>query len=132
MVMYYTIEDYEPVDFPDENKRIFSSEDDKEHFEIENGVLIRYTGNKTTVSVPDGVVEIGSKAFQYSYYVKNIILPDSVIKIADHAFFKCSALENVNIPTGVTGIGNSAFEECLNLKEIDNVLIFTYKYFIYL
>ena len=33
MVMYYTVEDYEPVDFPDENKRIFSSEDDKEQFE---------------------------------------------------------------------------------------------------
>ena len=55
------------------------------NFEIENGVLIKYTG-------------------QYSY----VTIPDTVTKIGDYAFSNCSKLTRITIPDSVTSIGDYA------------------------
>ena len=62
-------------------------------FEIENGVMLKYTGRSDEVVVPDGVTTIGSYAFKNKYKVRSIVIPQSVTSIADHAFIGCSALE---------------------------------------
>ncbi len=62
-------------------------------FIIENGVLVRYTGNDA-----------------------NVVIPDSVKEIEVCAFENCSSLTSITIPDSVTIIGEYAFELCDNLK----------------
>ena len=59
---------------------------DAEGFEIEDGVLKKYTGTATEVVIPEGVASIG-----------------------DYAFADCSSLTEVVIPERVTSIGSYTF-----------------------
>ena len=54
-------------------------------FIIENGVLIKYTGNEENVVIPLGVVKVDKFAFGDSN-VAEIILPSTVETISDVAF----------------------------------------------
>ena len=57
-------------------------------FEIDkNNRLVAYHGKATVVKVPEGVVEIGRRAFYEMYDIKEIILPKSCTVIGDSAFF---------------------------------------------
>lgn len=69
-------------------------EDDR-GFAISGSVLIGYTGASGNVVVPEGVSEIGGKAF-----------------------FDCDSLTSVVIPWGVRKIGEGAFYGCMTLREI--------------
>lgn len=59
---------------------------DAEGFEIEDGVLKKYTGTATEVVIPEGVTSIGFGAFE-----------------------DCSSLVRISIPEGVTSIGCYTF-----------------------
>lgn len=88
--------------------------------QIENGVLVRYSGNDSVVTVPDGITEIGEHAFTADaedIFVKNeklteVILPKGLKKISKDAFMNCVNLRRINIPDGVTEIGDGAFNSC--------------------
>ena len=71
--------------------------------------------SETSYSIPDGVVEIGERAFSSRYHLQNVIIPDSVIKIGDSAFAFCHDLQEVTIGSNVTEIGWDAFYGCKNL-----------------
>ena len=45
----------------------------------------------------------------------NCIIPDGVINIGDKAFYGCKSLTSINIPNSVTNIGNDAFWRCESL-----------------
>lgn len=45
-------------------------------FQIENGVLKKYTGNDTVVTISDGVTEIGRRAFGGCESLERIIIPN--------------------------------------------------------
>ena len=75
-------------------------------------------------TVPDGIREIGSRAFFNSEHLVSITIPESVKLIGESAFSVCSYLENVNILGGVTKIGDYAFHLCerlLSVKLADSV-----------
>ena len=72
-------------------------------FEIENGVLVKYTGAGGDVVIPDGVTSIG-----------------------DSAFDRCRSLTSIIIPNSVTSIGNGAFSGCQNIK----IAVSDEKYFV--
>ena len=55
-------------------------------FEIENGVLVKYTGAGGDVVIPDGVTSIGDWAFSRCEGLTSVTMPDSVTSIEDHAF----------------------------------------------
>ena len=55
-------------------------------FEIENGVLVKYTGAGGDVVIPDGVVSIGEEAFYSSVSLTSITIPDGVTSIGNGAF----------------------------------------------
>ena len=76
---------------------VYSTKD----FDIRGGVLTRYNGEARDVVVPDGVVEIGTKAFSGCTGLKSITLPSSVEKICSGAFWLCSRLEKVVLPRGL-------------------------------
>lgn len=63
-----------------------------------------------SVSIPEGVTEIGFAAFSGCYNLKSVQLPKSLIKIGASAFFGCAALQKVEFPenSGLE-LSNSAF-----------------------
>ena len=73
----------------------------------------------TSVSIEDGVREIGAYAFYNCKNLTTIIIPSSVKKISDKAFYECEALQHVDFPIGLEEIGDSAFSYCKSLKSID-------------
>ena len=81
-------------------------------FEIENGVLKKYLGNGESVTVPDGVREIGDFAFLGCKSLMRIIIPDSVTRIGDCAFYACRCFTRIVISDNVKSIGNHAFYGC--------------------
>lgn len=87
-------------------------------FEIENGVLVKYTGAGGDVVIPDGVTSIGDWAFSRCEGLTSVTMPDSVTSIEDHAFCECTSLTSIVIPNGVTTIGDWTFYKCTNLISI--------------
>lgn len=109
-------------------------------FEIRNGVLRKYNGNNTRVTVPDEVKAIGSHAFFLLKELESVTLPGGVHMIANSAFFGsglrditlpdslkiisaeafscCRQLESITLNDGVTEIGEAAFRNCESLKSI--------------
>ena len=85
-------------------------------FIIENGTLKEYVGDCEVVVVPEGVVQIGERAFSDHEDITDVKLPDSVISIGNSAFFGCVALSRINIPESLSSIGNNAFWGCESLE----------------
>jgi hypothetical protein len=90
--------------------------------------LVGYPPGKTgAFTIPDGVTEIGSWAFENCAKLTNVIIPDSVTIIGydawNFAFRGCSGLTSITIGTGLTDIGNNyqgtLFSGCTSLTEIN-------------
>ena len=71
-----------------------------------------------SVTIPDGVKEIGIEAFSWCTELTTVDVPDSVTRICNCAFLQCKKLQSVRIPEGVTVIENAAFSDCQELAEI--------------
>ena len=87
-------------------------------FVIEQGVLKAYKGCDTHITIPNGVIAIGERAFEYGTSLISITLPSTVTSIGSHAFFECCDLASITIPDSVKSIGKGAFYRCLSLKKI--------------
>lgn len=74
--------------------------------------------NLTNINIPDSVIFIGRFAFQYCSSLANVIIPDGVTEIRNNAFEYCSSIENIEIPSNVTYINWSVFSNCKNLTSI--------------
>ncbi len=85
-----------------------------------------------SITIPAGVAEIGSRAFENCRSLKTVVFEDATTdgtttggastcalhRIGDWAFYNCHELQNLTIPEGVTEIGNAAFYGCTYLTEI--------------
>ncbi len=111
------------ADFSSSNTAWYGWENSISSVSIGNGVtnigVSRFfnCSRLTTVIIPDSVTSIGDEAFAGC---SNLILtiPASVNYIGAAAFYNCNALTSVTIPSSVTYIGNDAFGDCKNLTEI--------------
>ena len=95
-------------------KEIFTSRD----FSITNGILKRYKGEMRNVVLPEGITEIGDRAFSGINLIESVIIPPGVTKIGYAAFEDCRKLKRVTIPDGVKEICEEAFLRCTRLQEI--------------
>ena len=88
-------------------------------FEIENGILKRYSGLCASVDVPEGVTEIGERAFFNQHFIKEVRLPNGLSIIGESAFAWSENIERINIPNTVTHISYRAFTWCKHISNIE-------------
>lgn len=89
-----------------------------EGFQIVDGILTKYLGSDAEVTVPEGVVGIGEKAFYQCKSIESVILPEEVTSIEAEAFYGCENLNHVAFPEGLTSIGRQAFYNCWELESV--------------
>ncbi|MBQ4385916.1 MAG: leucine-rich repeat domain-containing protein [Kiritimatiellae bacterium] len=92
---------------------------DSDGFTIVRDVLYGYSGESSTVSVPENVYEISGSAFSGRTNITSIAIGDSVRCIGNSAFSGCSCLRDITIPNSITNIGSSAFYKCSALNTIE-------------
>ena len=83
-----------------------------------NGILLRYQGTATDVTIPNGITKICGGAFYKCTQLSNVIIPDSVTEIGSNAFDYCTNLSSVIIPEKVTKIEAWTFRHCSNLSNV--------------
>lgn len=81
--------------------------------------LVSFISDAEVFGVPEGVEEIGEKAFSGKSRLCSVTLPSTLKKIEDEAFFDCDALRTVVIPQSVEIIGECAFADCAVLREVE-------------
>lgn len=89
-----------------------------QYYQVENGVLTRYTGREEVIRVPNGIHTVGEGAFKGCVSLKKVVLPQGLNCIMSDAFKGCRKLEEVVIPDGVTYIGRYAFHRCHALRQV--------------
>ena len=68
--------------------------------------------------VPEGVTEIGTRAFYRCTSLLSVTFPDGVTTIEAYAFADCSSLASVTMAPTVTKILYSSFENCTSLASL--------------
>ena len=126
---------------------------DESKFEIEDGVLLKYLADEEEATIPDGVVEIGERAFEYKKNLETVNVPESVKKIGKSAFDWCEKLSKMvwakncrvlefdefafscchrlfsfELPPSILAIGNCVFSNCDALVEVYNFSRFKLDY----
>lgn len=89
-----------------------------EDFNIENGVLISFSGEEHSVVIPQGVKVIGKEVFKGMSWITDITLPDGLTEICENAFKGCRKLVNINFPDSLNKIGDLAFHRCHSLVSV--------------
>ena len=86
---------------------------------ITKGVVTECDRSAKNVVIPDGVTEIGERAFSKCWErLESVVIPKSVTKIDGSAFYGCGHLKSVVIGEGVTEIGEYAFMGCHSLESV--------------
>ena len=70
------------------------------------------------ITLPDELFEIGERAFDECYHLRNIIIPETVKFIGDYAFKGCRSLTKIEIPANVSRVGDGAFRLCSELTAV--------------
>ena len=72
-----------------------------------------------SIDLPDGLTSIGRSAFFGCSSLASISIPDNVPSIGIYAFYDCRSLISIDLPIGLTSIGYGAFVSCSSLVSID-------------
>ena len=87
-------------------------------FQIQDSILIKYTGSGGEVMIPDGIAVIGERAFSQCTALTSVRFPDSVENIGYEAFYGCNNLRSVSFGKGLAVISYGAFSNCENLVSV--------------
>lgn len=79
----------------------------------------RLRQNQTEFSIPDGITDIGERAFEGYVNLTEITIPDSVRYIGEYAFLNCESLKEIELPEQLVRIGAGAFCGCEKLEHIE-------------
>jgi len=71
------------------------------------------------IVIPDAVKTIEEGEFRYSSGFTTVTLGEGLEEIGAEAFHSCSSLEHIIIPPAVKKIHDTAFERCSNLTNIE-------------
>ena len=103
----------------DENNTAFCAVDGVV-YSVDRKTLIAYPAGRegNTFTVPSGVEEIYSHAFQGANNLTEVILPHGLTRINSGAFQSCGNLQKITIPVTLSTIGGYVFGQCRMLTEI--------------
>lgn len=90
-----------------------------------DGVLIKYQGSDSDLTIPESVGRIASRAFTSSK-VKSVMIPANVYAVDAYAFADCVGLESVSFSEGLVTIGDGAFRGCKSLKALKTPATLSY------
>ena len=93
--------------------------DFEEDYLIEGTQLLAYFGSDSEVTVPEGVTEIGTGAFQNNGTLTKVVLPEGITAIGNNAFSGCVNLSEIDLPESLLSIGANAFTSDAQLNEIE-------------
>lgn len=79
--------------------------------------LYGFTGEETTVEIPEGLTVIPDGAFQNFSNLESVVIPEGIEEIGEKAFYNCEKLTNVTLPSSLKKIGNYAFK-CTSIPSI--------------
>ena len=95
---------------------------------------IQYQGAESVVTVPEGVVKLGRRAFAkknehessehltepycQADRIVEVVLPEGLEEVEDSCFAECERLRKVTFPNSLTRIGKNAFYKCA-FEEVD-------------
>lgn len=71
----------------------------------------------TSVNLPDGVKEVGNRAFGFCPALKSVMIPAGVTAV--EAFSSCPELEIATFKNGATMVDAACFENCTSLTEVN-------------
>ena len=85
-------------------------------------IITKFTGSEKEVTIPaeingKKVTKIG-KAFANCTGVESITIEDGITEIGEYAFSGCTGLKSIKIPNSVEKIGNNAFDKCTALTSV--------------
>ena len=83
---------------------------ENEAFTITNGVLTAYHGTDENVIIPEGVLEIGNRAFADCTSLKSVTFPSTLTSIGVYAFGN-TGLQEVVLPENLKILKNNVFEK---------------------
>ncbi len=86
---------------------------------VGDGVLIKYNGIDSYLSIPKSVKALDCRVFEKTQTAETIDIPSSVTYIGEAVFMNCKA-ENIQIPKSVTSIANDAFKDSEYIKKYEN------------
>lgn len=93
------------------NNKYYTSEDGIVYTKDKKKLLKCPPERTGHIVIPDGVREIGERAFANSK-VESITFPDSLREIGYEAFVHCTKLNQIDFGRGIKEIGKTAFEWC--------------------
>ncbi len=85
-----------------------------------------YDSNIEYITIPEGVLYIGPRAFMSCKQLKEVSFPESLIAIDTYAFYNCSSLSKIEFNEGLLAIGYNSFSgtnvPVLNVPENTKVI----------
>ncbi len=85
---------------------------------IRDGIIVKKS-DMECFEIPNGITEIGYKAFYNCTELKSISMPDTVKTIDTLAFGYCKKLHTINLSNNLEKIGYRAFGNCESLIQMD-------------
>lgn len=104
----------------------FNVVEGNEHFASSDGVLyssdmtrlVQCPVKKTSLEIPDGVVEIADWGLDHCWNLKTVDFGKTLRKIGSSGLKLCNELEEAVLPETIEELGNYAFMQCDNLKRV--------------
>lgn len=87
-------------------------------FDVIHKTLVRYLGDESVVTIPEGITVIAQSAFESNTKLTRVIIPKGVRVIDARAFAHCCSLTSVVLPDSVTRILFMAFTQCTSLSDL--------------
>ena len=85
---------------------------------VGDGVLVKYQGYDTKITIPDNIRRIASASFMTRSKITSVTIPRSVYSIDPYAFADCVGLREIKLAEGLVNIGDGAFRGCKSLGEL--------------
>ena len=70
------------------------------------------------ITLPDGIKQIGTKAFSGCDKAASINIPEGVTTLDEEAFSRCKRITDITLPESIESIGNYCFRNCVSVHSV--------------